>query len=308
MWKLILAFVIVMPSWAQAPLVKGVGNFIHDVADLDQSVRFYRDLLGMEMPRPVGDWQTTDGVLKMYGAVGGKFRVGNAQVTGSAMRVELVEFQGVDRKPVRRAPGEPGAAVLVLTTASLQPVLDRLQAANWPVAVKPTEGCDGRGMAVSDPDGFPVLVMEQKTGAQPVPDKNFTGLRFTFTVSDDTLLNGPFQSLHLAGAPAAPSCRSAEEVVLGAATLTTVRLPDGFELHLVRAASGKKSAGQARPRDPGAAVLRLMVPDVEAAVQALGQAGVKVVSEGGAIQTLPPAGLRAAILAAPDNLYIQVVQ
>ena len=126
MHKLILPLALAIPCWAQTPLVKGVGNFIHDVADLDQSVRFYRDLLGMDVPRPPGDWQTTDGVLKMYGAVGGKFRVANAQVTGVAMRVELVEFQGVDRKPVRRAPGEPGAAVLVLTVADLQPVLDRL--------------------------------------------------------------------------------------------------------------------------------------------------------------------------------------
>jgi hypothetical protein len=50
-----------------------------------------------------------------------------------------------------------------------------------------------------------------------------------------------------------------------------------------------------------------MVTDVEAAVHALGQAGVSVVPEGGAIQTLPPAGLKAAILGAPDNLFIQVV-
>ena len=84
-------------------------------------------------------------------------------------------------------------------------------------------------------------------------------------------------------------------------------LPDGFEVTLFHSAPGKRSAGTLRPRDPGAAVLRLMVTDVEAAVHALGEAGVKVVSEGGAIQTLPPAGLKAVILGAPDNLFIQVV-
>src|SRR5215467_11395273 len=100
MLKPLLALTLTIPSFAQSALVKGVGNFIHDVANLDQSVHFYRDLLGMEMQRPPGDWQTTEGVLKMYGAVGGRFRVANAQVTGVAMRVEMVEFQGVDRKPV----------------------------------------------------------------------------------------------------------------------------------------------------------------------------------------------------------------
>src|SRR5579872_3479124 len=120
MWKPILTLALAITCWAQTgsaqtPLVKGVGNFIHNVSDLERSVHFYRDLIGMEVPRPPGDWQTTDGVLKMYGATGGRFRVANAQVTGVAMRVELVEFQGVDRKPVRRALGEPGASLLILT-------------------------------------------------------------------------------------------------------------------------------------------------------------------------------------------------
>lgn len=302
MWKPILAFALALPCCAQTPLVKGVGNFIHDVSDLDQSVHFYRDLIGMEVPRPPGDWQTTEGVLKMYGAAGGKFRVANAQVAGVAMRVEMVEFQGVDRKPVRRAPGEPGASLLILSVADLQPVLDRL-------AVKATEACDGRGVAVADPDGFPVLVVQRKAdgGSQP-SGKNVIGLRFGYTVSSDAILNGPFKALNLAGAPSQHSCRSIEETILNSRTPTVVRLPDAFEVTLFPSAPGKRSAGALRPQDPGAAVLRLMVMDAEAAVRALGQSGVRVVSEGGAIQTLPPAGLKATILAAPDNLFIQVVQ
>jgi hypothetical protein len=43
-------------------------------------------------------------------------------------------------------------------------------------------------------------------------------------------------------------------------------------------------------------------------VEALKQAKINVVSVGGAIQTLPPAGLRATILRAPDDLLIQVVK
>jgi catechol 2,3-dioxygenase-like lactoylglutathione lyase family enzyme len=310
MRKPILALALAIPCYGQTSLVKGVGNFIHDVGDLDQSVHFYRDLIGMEVPRPPGDWQTTDGVLEMYGAVGGKFRVANAQVTGVAMRVEMVEFQGVDRKPVRRAPGEPGASLLILTVADLQPVIDRMSAANWPLAVKAVEACDGSGIAVGDPDGFPVLVVQRKASGDPAPPagRNVIDLRFGYTVSSDAVLNGPFKALNLAGALLQQSCRSVEETILNSGTPTVVRLPDGFEVMLFRSTSGKRSAGTLRPRDPGAAVLRLMVSDADAAVRALGQAGVNVVSEGGAIQTLPPAGLRATILGAPDNLFIQVVQ
>ena len=47
---------------------------------------------------------------------------------------------------------------------------------------------------------------------------------------------------------------------------------------------------------------------MDAAVKALAQAQIKIVYEGGAIQTLPPGGLRAVILGAPDDLLIQVVK
>ncbi len=303
MWKPILALALAMSACAQTPLVKGVGNFIHDVSDLNRSVHFYGDLLGMEIPRPPGDWQTGEGVLKMYGATGGRFRVANAQVTGVAMRVEMVEFQGVDRNPVRRAPGEPGASILILTVADLQPVLDRLKTPGNDVV----KACDGFGIAVTDPDGFPVLVVQRKSAPEPLAGRNVVGLGFGYTVSSDAVLNGPFKALNLTGATLQSSCRTIEETILNSPAATVVKLPDGFDVTLFHSARGKQSAGTLRPRDPGAAVLRLMVTDIDAAVHALGQAGVKVVSEGGAIQTLPPAGLQAAILGSPDNLFIQVV-
>jgi hypothetical protein len=85
-----------------------------------------------------------------------------------------------------------------------------------------------------------------------------------------------------------------------------VSLPGGFEIWLAES-RGKGSSAGVRPRDPGAAVLRLMVADVDSSVEALRQVRVNVVSAGG-VQTLPPAGLRAAILRAPDDLLIQVVK
>ena len=55
-------------------------------------------------------------------------------------------------------------------------------------------------------------------------------------------------------------------------------------------------------------MLRLMVSNVDNSVEALRYVQVNLVSAGGAIQTLPPAGLRATILRAPDDLLIQVVK
>jgi catechol 2,3-dioxygenase-like lactoylglutathione lyase family enzyme len=308
-WKPVLMLAVAASAFAQSRLVSGVGNFIHDVGDLDRSVHFYRDVLGMELQRPPGDWQTIEGVLKMYGAVGGKFRVANAQIAGSPMRVEMVEFQGVDRKPVRRAWGVAGTSVLMLTVVDLAPVQERLKSANVPMLVKSKKACDGHGVVVADPDGFAVMLTErgsQSAGAPPAKS-NFTGMRFGYLVSGDAMATGPFAALGLQAEARTHVCRPIEDTLIdGAASIVT--LPGGFEVWLVK---GKKAADNrvaVRPQDPGAGVLRLAVSDVDAAVQALQRVHVDIVSEGGAIQTLPPAGLRATILRAPDDLFIQVVK
>lgn len=298
-------------AFAQSPLVKSVGNFIHDVGDLDRSVHFYHDVLGMDSPRPPGDWQTTDGILKMYDAVGGKFRVGNAQIPGSPMRVELVEFQGVDRKPVQRPWGMAGTSVLMLTVADLAPIQERLKSANVPVLVKSKEACDGRGIVVADPDGFAVMITDRagQPAGTPPSKSNFIGLKFGYLVSSDAMATGPFAALGLQAETRKNACRPIEDVLMNdAGGASIVTLPGGFEVWLVK---GKKAANDrvaVRPRDPGTAVLRLMVSDVDAAVRALQQAHLNIASSGGAIQTLAPGTTRAVILHAPDDLLIQVVK
>jgi catechol 2,3-dioxygenase-like lactoylglutathione lyase family enzyme len=305
-FKLLLILIGAASASAQSGLVNNVGNFIHDVAALEPSIHFYHDVLGMDLPRPAGDWQTTEGVLKMYGAEGARFRVANTQIPGSPMRVELVEFQGVERKPVRRSWGTPGTSVLMLTVSDLGPVQKRLEASNANVAVSLKTACDGRGLVVQDPDGFAVMLVERK-GPDPAPKSNFTGMKFGYLVSGDALAKGPFAALGLRPELHTNACRPAEDVLLNdSGGISIFVLPGGFEIWLAESRAKVPSAS-VRPRDPGAAVLRLMVADVDRSVEALQQAGANVVSAGG-IQTLPPAGLRAAILRAPDDLLIQVVK
>jgi len=305
--RLLLILAGAAGAFAQSPLVNNVGNFIHDVADLERSAHFYHEVLGMDQPRPVGDWQTGEGVLKMYDAEGGKFRVANAQIPGSPMRVELVEFQGVERKPVRRPWGVPGTSVLMLMVTDLASVEERLKASKTPIAVALKTACDGRGLVTQDPDGFAVMVVERKS-PDLAPKSNFTGMKFGYLVSGDALAKGPFAALGLMAQPRKSTCKPVEEVLLNDGhQISTLTLPGGFEIWLAQ--SRKKASGSGvRPRDPGAAFLRLQVTDVDKSVEALRQAQVNIVSAGGVIQTLPPGGLRAVILGAPDDLFIQVVK
>jgi hypothetical protein len=67
----------------------------------------------------------------------------NAQIPGSPLRVEMVEFQGVDRKPVRRPWGMAGTSVLMLTAKNWTPMLERLTSANMSILVKLKMACAG---------------------------------------------------------------------------------------------------------------------------------------------------------------------
>ncbi len=255
------------------PLVANVGNFIHDVADLDRSVHFYHDVLGMDQPRPTGDWQTTEGIQKMYDAEGAKFRVGNAQIPGSPMRVELVQFQGIEQKPVHRAWGGPGTSVLMLTVSDLTPIEQRLKESSTPLAGAVKTACDGRGLVAQDPDGFAVMVVERK-GTDPAAKSNFTGMKFGYLVSGDALAKGPFAALGLAAQPRKSTCKPVEEILLNDShSVSTVTMPGGFEIWLAQSRK-KASLIGVRPRDPGAAVLRLAVTDVDKSVEALRKANV----------------------------------
>jgi len=116
---------------AESPVV-GVGPFLHIVSDLDQSLAFYHDTLGLEVTGPVGgEHKFTDNpaVANLYGVPGKQFRAAVLKIPGSDMGIELVQW-GEARKPEAR----PGAVTLMLRR---------------PGAIR---------TALLDPDGFSVEV------------------------------------------------------------------------------------------------------------------------------------------------------
>jgi catechol 2,3-dioxygenase-like lactoylglutathione lyase family enzyme len=114
----------------ESPVV-GVGPFLHMVSDLDQSLAFYRDTLGLELTGPAGEHEFTDNpaVANLYGVPGKQFRAAVLKIPGSAMGIELVQW-GEARKPQ----AGPTAVTLMLRR---------------PGAIRTT---------LDDPDGFTVEV------------------------------------------------------------------------------------------------------------------------------------------------------
>jgi catechol 2,3-dioxygenase-like lactoylglutathione lyase family enzyme len=105
---------------AQAPAppspVVGVGTFIHVVADLDKTIRFYGDRLGLEMTGAPGPraFSANAVVENLYDAKGSQSRVAVFKIPGSPLGLEFVEFKGVDQKTFLPRRQDPGSSVLTL--------------------------------------------------------------------------------------------------------------------------------------------------------------------------------------------------
>jgi catechol 2,3-dioxygenase-like lactoylglutathione lyase family enzyme len=325
---LVASFLLATLGNAQAPVI-GVGNFIHNVADLDKAIAFYHDVLGMELqrapgaqaagPRPFVD---TPEILNLYHALGAQFRVATAMVPEAPMRAELVEFKDVDRKAVRPRIQDPGASIFILTVRDLAPVLTRIRSSK--AAVVTTGGdsvmlSDGsRAVLLQDPDGFFVEVVQRKPepATKAPANSNFIGVSFAFTVSDADKMTKVFHD-GLGFQPHTGTFEKSkpQEKLLGIHGAQIRRLEalvpgTSFQIEFLEFKGVDRKPVHSRPQDPGSAVLRLVVRDADVAVKMLDSVGVKVASAGGQIVKLPGANanLRAAITSAPDNLFVQVLQ
>ncbi len=131
-----------LSAQTDSPVV-GVGPFLHIVSDLDRSLAFYHDELGLELTGPPGEHKFTDNpaVANLYGVPGKQFRAAVLKIPGSAMGIELVQW-GEAREPEHKRVSDPGAVTLILHLK---------QPTATPKAIQ------------YDPDGFPVE-LEQSDG------------------------------------------------------------------------------------------------------------------------------------------------
>ena len=128
MKKLIIAAFFLTSTVLMGQGVLGVGNFIHVVANLDRSIEFYHDGLGLEMTGAPGPraFSANAVVSSLYDAPGAQSRVASFKIPDSDMAVEIVEFQGLNATPVRPRFFDPGAITLTLPVKDLEATKTRL--------------------------------------------------------------------------------------------------------------------------------------------------------------------------------------
>jgi len=282
--RLIIAAFFLTSTMLMGQGVVGVGNFIHVVSNLDKSIEFYHDALGLEMTGAPGPrtFSANGVVSSLYDAPGVQSRVASFKIPDSPMAVEIVEFQGLNATPVNPRFFDPGAITLTLPVMDVEATktrLSRIKGLEWISA-----GRVGT-VTVRDPDGiFIDLVQPRNLGGTPLE------VRLAVDVADlDKTTRFYREALGFYGVGA------------------RLRVPgDGFPVDFADLKYADRKAVHSEIHDPGSGVLRLRVADFDAVVKALKAAGATVVSAGG-----EPVNLgrnRAVIFRDLNNLFVQVLE
>jgi catechol 2,3-dioxygenase-like lactoylglutathione lyase family enzyme len=303
--------------------VVGVGGFSHIVDNVERSVAFYRDVLGLEMPNPPRAFDSTPWIIDMGNTPGAQSRPAILHIPGSALGVELIDYKDIDRKAVRPRFQDPGAASLILTVRDMDAMMAKLKAAHAhinskdgePATLKGSNGSTGHVVFVQDPDGF-FIEISQRDPAPPSTapaSSNIIGGAFEIVVADldqtlhiyrdvlgfqtspPTAWDGTDLMMDTAGTPGAQFRRSAGFIPGTSVMMAFMEFKDIDREPL-----------HTRIQDPGTAILQVGVRDIDAAVQALKAAGVTVISKNG--EPVINGTSKFCMMRDSNNLYLELFQ
>ena len=299
------------------------------VADLDKSAHFYHGLLGLDLvptpppgPLPV---DTRPEHLDLHGLPQAKLRFIGARMPTVFCGVELVEFTGIDRRPVARRTQDPGAVMLILLVRDLDTLFARLKAAGTPVAttggMPMTVGASKtRVVVVQDPDGHPVELAQLETPPQTTAPatSNVIGIRLRVTVDDTDKAIQYYRSMLDIDAKAGEFTKNESVMAMmglpssGEYRLSTAQLPaSALMLEFIEFRDvGDSRRIESRVQDPGSYRLQLNVSDIDATLDALKGAGSRVISTGGMPVSMTFGTSRWRLAVVPDfnHLFLIVQQ
>lgn len=308
----------------------GVRAIIHSVADLDKTVNFYRDGLGLEMAGPGGKPVTTlpapkplDEALSKFTAThGAKFRNATFEIPGAKFDLELTEFTDTPRKTVHPHMQDPGAATLVLVVRDVDAALagvnktggSVLSIGGQPMKVG-GEKSKTRSVFVRDPDGF----MLELAGIQPTPpttapvSSNVTGGRIGVTIENtEQTLKFYHDVLGFETKPA-PEAFATDKTIatlidaVGAQwRISSAKIPGtSVDWELLEFKSVVRKPFRLAVPDVGSPAVSVMVKDVNAALEAVKAGGGSVVTAGGRPVKLGPA--IGIFVRDPNGLLIELI-
>jgi catechol 2,3-dioxygenase-like lactoylglutathione lyase family enzyme len=148
--------------------ITGVDHFGVTVSDVERSLVFWRDLLGMkEVGRGVIEWEHLDRLVALAGT---KIEWVELKIPGGGT-VELSQYHRPVGEPVASGEeNEPGRSHISLLVKDLVSVLAGLRAAgvrartDEPVSIPVGAYAGGQAVYVFDPDGVEIELIERRGG------------------------------------------------------------------------------------------------------------------------------------------------
>jgi lactoylglutathione lyase len=141
----------------------GVSHFGIQVADIERSVYFYGEVLGLE---PVTRWvRDQQYIQELVGYPGVELHVAVFRLPFSDTFLEILEYRNVDRQAVDPSTANPGTAHLCVYVKDLDALYERLAGAGVRF-VSPVKSPDigpnrgGKAVYMIDPDGIRIELLE----------------------------------------------------------------------------------------------------------------------------------------------------
>jgi predicted enzyme related to lactoylglutathione lyase len=318
-----LAFAQTAPAQASTSFITGVGNFSHIVADLDKSLAFYRDVIGLTANAPPQPFSGNAAIMKLGNTPGAQSRFVALSVPGSAIGVELIEYKDIARTPVYPRFQDPGAANLIVRMRDVDSVLEKVK--KTPGAkvlsaggVPATIGNGGKTVFIQDPDGF-LLELGQAgaprggAAAAPQPEGNIVGGGFELAIEDTaktvafytkvlgfqlnpgTTFNPDKVMNETAGVPGGAFKQSRGPIPGGSGSITFIEF-----------SQVDRKPMKTKVQDPGTAILQLLVKDMDGLMKVLKGSGAEIVSTGGEPVSLGAGKL--VLVRDPNNLFLEFIQ
>jgi catechol 2,3-dioxygenase-like lactoylglutathione lyase family enzyme len=152
------------------PGIVGAHHTSFTVADLDRSLKFFCDQLGLTVvhTREVGD----DYFGRIVGLPGCRVRAALLRIPGSNHHLELFEYLMPAGQPCAPRPCDPGSTHVSLLVDDLPALYDRLRGesgafVSGPVRITAGPNAGGYGVYLRDPNGVLIELFQPPRNATP---------------------------------------------------------------------------------------------------------------------------------------------
>ncbi len=301
--------------------VASYSNLIFTVSNLEASVAFYRDLIGLEALSvrrgSPGDTIVGPYVAKVSGSPAGVvFSSAILRLPGAGFNLLLTEFGNVDRTHREANPRDVGATVLVLIVRDLDPLYNALKKRSARIVTRGGAPVDlpdhSRSVVIRDVDGFLVQLLQPAHAADSAGPENILSARLRLTVRrlDDIMaFYGSVLGFQLSPAVRVsdPFAQRLMDMPRAAWRRSTGGLPGaGESFEFIQYGRRREAASPfERLRDPGTPAFSLGVRNIDALLTAIKANGSPIVSEGGQPAASPNGG-RNVFIRDPSGFFLEL--